>query len=835
MTEIQIPYLPSAQFFKIRCRLGINEQDVIGDSDRNPQIRTIGGTVTIFSMVPRFRYTEADGRSRMVYTKTETYNIQTSTGELFDADGNIEVFLLNTNSPRMDPQGWTYRATVRPNGGEPFDVNIPSDPEGGVFDLGDGLVFTPSTGITTLETRVKALEDAQGSTPGLPVNFDEAVQDIVGSMVTGAGGTYNDVAGTITLPSGGGSSTITADDTPAAPAEGESASYFVTPAVSWPAGLVWSTDPDGGTAPTITGTALVSLFTVGGVTRAIMGATFPVVVPGSPLAAAILALSPVGYWRLDETAGTQATDYSGNARHGTYGGDYTLAANGGLVTLGATGYVDCGDVDDWSYAGATNGFTVFVLATRPSIPSSASAFMSKRGAGNAEWMAFLSGGANAGKMTFGGYTIDGLKVCTEERADSALTDIGSWNAYTFAAQPPALDARIAMYENGTLLTSSNVGGTVDEFSNGTASLRIGGVEYSGWGSNKFLPWNGSIGHVAVFRSTLTAGQVATLAAAAAAEVAQQPPPPLSLPYTVPASAPYNVPQYVTTPTYEGSGNTVHVDIVDFWTAHGIRQWRGFRFWMAHTPFPDSRSVYENPSIIASNDGLTWVTPAGLTNPLYPTPATKWNSDTDLSYDPTTDQLVCVFRTYEDGAHQHVRMRSSDGVTWTAARRLIGWSAPKENLSPALVRAEDGTWMMFGIDVSRTLRRWTAPTIDGPWSAPVTCTGFPVTSWHLDVIRVGDRLLALVDDGKEIFYSPESEQGMYAATSTDGGLTWTRNPNRLIVLGSGLWDNLDTYRGGLQLHENGTHVRVWYCGRKGTGPSDSWHVGLTEIPLTEWPA
>ena len=164
MTEIQIPYLPSAQFFKIRCRLGINEQDVIGDSDGNPQIRTIGGTVTISAMVPRFRYTEADGRSRVVYTKTETYNIQTSTGELFDADGNVGVNLLNTNSPQMDPQGWTYTATVRPKGGAPFDVFIPSHLEAGAtFDLGDGLVFTPSTGITSLETRVKALEDAAGT------------------------------------------------------------------------------------------------------------------------------------------------------------------------------------------------------------------------------------------------------------------------------------------------------------------------------------------------------------------------------------------------------------------------------------------------------------------------------------------------------------------------------------------------------------------------------------------------------------------------------------------------------------------------------------------------
>ena len=39
------------------------------------------------------------------------------------------------------------------------------------------------------------------SSPGLNA---EAVQDVVGSMVAGAGGTYDDAAGTITLPSGGG-------------------------------------------------------------------------------------------------------------------------------------------------------------------------------------------------------------------------------------------------------------------------------------------------------------------------------------------------------------------------------------------------------------------------------------------------------------------------------------------------------------------------------------------------------------------------------------------------------------------------------------------------------
>ena len=343
MTEIQIPYLPSAQFFKILCRLGVNEPDIIGDSDSDPQIRTIGGTVLISASIPRFRYTEADGRTRVVYTKTETYNIQTSTGELFDADGNIGVNLLNTNSPQMDPQGWTYRATVRPNGGEPFDVPIPSDPEGGVFDLGDGLVFTPSTGITALETRVKALEDAAGNTTGLPENFDEAVQDIVGSMATGAGGSYNDAAGTITLPSGGGSSTIAADDTPAAPAEGSSASYLVTSAVVWPAGLVWSTDPDGGTAPTITGTALVSLFTLGGTTRAIMGATFPAgAAPAdttAPTWTATFAMGTPTSSAVVVTASALASDNSGSV---TYEVSYDNAATWAAIVPSGSNFTLAG-------------------------------------------------------------------------------------------------------------------------------------------------------------------------------------------------------------------------------------------------------------------------------------------------------------------------------------------------------------------------------------------------------------------------------------------------------------------------------------------------------------
>lgn len=52
-----------------------------------------------------------------------------------------------------------------------------------------------------------AADVSWGAITGKPATFPpdtEATQDVVGSMIAGAGGTYDDTAGTITLPAGGG-------------------------------------------------------------------------------------------------------------------------------------------------------------------------------------------------------------------------------------------------------------------------------------------------------------------------------------------------------------------------------------------------------------------------------------------------------------------------------------------------------------------------------------------------------------------------------------------------------------------------------------------------------
>lgn len=306
-----------------------------------------------------------------------------------------------------------------------------------------------------------------------------------------------------------------------------------------------------------------------------------------------------------------------------------------------------------------------------------------------------------------------------------------------------------------------------------------------------------------------------------------------LPYAMPTQAPYKAPMYAITPTPDGTGSVVHPDVVDFASITPTGLWRGHRYWMAVTPYYLQNDVLENPCILVSEDGYEWTEPAGITNPVYPYPGTGWQSDTDLSYDPDTDELVMVWR---HGFQPRVA-RSSDGVTWPASPVVWDWpGVTSEQLSPALVRISPTLWYAYTIENTgsgnaRILHRWAASAPEGPWTGPEVCTGDYVGNtalWHLDVIRGAD----------DIYRGLMNEMGaniITAASSTDG-LHWTRNPDAIITSQGGGWDSAVMYRGCMSEHQNGTHYRVWYSGTPGgKTTTTSWRIGYTEIPKSAWPA
>ena len=185
-----------------------------------------------------------------------TYRLNTGFGAL--PEHHIEVTTAHTEATPLPlfanlgdpaPSGATFVQLSVPLGGQQGQVLVMND---GSLSWG-----TPSGGGGGIDT--------------------EAVQDIVGAMVAGAGGTYDDAAGTITLPAGGGG-TVTTEQIIAAVgvvngtnassaqvAAWEAAGIIVlssSPVINDTTAPMWSatlsvTDPDANAA-TIVATALAS-------------------------------------------------------------------------------------------------------------------------------------------------------------------------------------------------------------------------------------------------------------------------------------------------------------------------------------------------------------------------------------------------------------------------------------------------------------------------------------------------------------------------------------------------------------------------------------------------
>lgn len=271
---------------------------------------------------------------------------------------------------------------------------------------------------------------------------------------------------------------------------------------------------------------------------------------------------------------------------------------------------------------------------------------------------------------------------------------------------------------------------------------------------------------------------------------------------------------LTIPTYDESGEAVHPDVVDF--GAGVT-WNGYRYWMAMTPYPGSDGSYENPSIIASNNGDTWVVPDGIINPIVAAPGDGYaNSDTDMHYNSAEDRLYCIFRKYKVGSEILYYTSSADGVTWSAPVEMLTSSATAELTSPAIVLA-GGEYQMWVSNQTQLIYR-TAPALTGPWSSPTVCTlhvsyGTPPVVYHHDVIKHGDVYYGI--------FSTASHE--YFATSRDG-IEWQIDRNITLAGQIGEWYQY-VYRGTIAY--NGTAFDHWYSVNDGGTPR-VWAIARTTI-------
>jgi hypothetical protein len=299
-----------------------------------------------------------------------------------------------------------------------------------------------------------------------------------------------------------------------------------------------------------------------------------------------------------------------------------------------------------------------------------------------------------------------------------------------------------------------------------------------------------------------------------------------------SSAMNNAANYQTTPTYDGSGQAVHPDVVYF--SNG---WNGYKYWMAITPFPGADASYENPSIIASNDGISWKIPSGLNNPLDIAPPCGWNNDPSMIYNPSTNELWLYyldtgramdcsgFESQPYYNHSYLKMvKSSNGLQWSSPETLIDWDLSQNDLllSPSIVRLSDTSyymWMTNGYD-----NTFMFTSSDGlSWSTNRQKINTPDYAWHLNVKYIPEK------NEFWMLYDFTPQVGMLKFAKSTDGMNWTTFPDAVMMSSANGWDT-NLYRSTF-LYDNSTdQIKVWYSAYTS---SQIWHIGYVSKNYTDF--
>ncbi len=302
------------------------------------------------------------------------------------------------------------------------------------------------------------------------------------------------------------------------------------------------------------------------------------------------------------------------------------------------------------------------------------------------------------------------------------------------------------------------------------------------------------------------------------------------PFTTTAGALDNAVTWQITPTYDGSGQTVHPDVV--YMPDG---WNGYKYWMVTTPYANSNDQVENPSILVSNNGSTWSVPEGLSNPLIGAPPCDHNCDGDIIYNTNTNEMWVYYidtrRSGQCGGHEgqpyynhnYLQLfKSSDGINWTGPITLIDWNlgSDKFYLSPAIVQVDSSHFYMWMTDTSQNI--YVFESIDGMnWGLP-QLINYAEHAWHLNVEYIPSKAefwMITLD---------EYSGGNIAWAISMDGLNWQNFPNRRIMIPApGAWDNT-LYRSCFVYHEDTDLLEIWYSANR----SGIWHTGFVDTNYSD---
>lgn len=306
-----------------------------------------------------------------------------------------------------------------------------------------------------------------------------------------------------------------------------------------------------------------------------------------------------------------------------------------------------------------------------------------------------------------------------------------------------------------------------------------------------------------------------------------------------------------TPTHDGSGQATHPDVIDFLNEHGMNGWGGYRYWMVMTPLPYATDTHEDANILASHDGIEWIVPEGMVNPLFDgrTPENPgFVSDTDMVYNSLTNELWVYYRYITNTFYQIHLVKVKPDMNYSNPIVVYeiepyAWDAGinAKTRSMTIWRESATKWHMWGLGErgEADVNVYYFFSNDGiDWGEPVPCLNengvdaiqdaFPDSYiWHF-VAKPNLRERRV----EFICQTRGASVGLYhMQCSMDDLKTMEVVLHEPVITPSGLsgqWDQVGVYRSAFVIEPdfaNKNYIyRVWYSG---IDSNNAYRIGYTE--------
>ncbi len=219
-------------------------------------------------------------------------------------------------------------------------------------------------------------------------------------------------------------------------------------------------------------------------------------------------------------------------------------------------------------------------------------------------------------------------------------------------------------------------------------------------------------------------------------------------------------KWINIPTYEHSNEVVHPKVLYF-----NNKINGYKYWMVSTPY--SNLYDENPQITVSSDGIKWIEPQNIKNPVSGYPSKKFNGDyhSDPFFLYDKDHFELFYRktkSYLNGKYKRngynyiYKQESDDGIKWKSKHLILDNNSGEQYMSPSVIK-EDNLYKIWYVNSNGKVRYIESTNLIN-YTKPLSILikDFTKKIWHGEIQKISNKYVFIFMIKYKLYYTESSD-------------------------------------------------------------------------------